>query len=132
MTRDEWMVLPDGARLHKSLDGRQYAASSDGAAVITWTPYSENTGRINLPLAEFEALLFGCSPGSGEYERAAVELAEKHAWLCDAEVRLGVAVDRGFGDVDERRNEVSWAGHARDKAEAAFLALYREREARRG
>ena len=115
MTRDEWMVLPDGARLHRSLDGRRYFEAC--GAVYYCCPSASEALSTGLPLAEFEALLFGCSPGSGEYERAAVAYAE--AW-------------GAYWNAPGGSEASSEALRSTKVTGDAFLALYREREARRG
>lgn len=108
MSRDEWVTLPDGTRLHRSLDGRQYFPSSDGTVMLS-SPGFNGLFNVALPLAEFEALLFG-QPERDAYTRAAVRYAE-------AAMRYAESDDMDSGP---HHDEMV-------KADAAFLPLYREK-----
>lgn len=85
MTRDEWVVLPGGERLHRESVWLYY----EKPTALGWTFVEIAHGGIartldfNIPLAEFEALLFApATPApDGTYRDAAVRYAE--AWMDD-------------------------------------------------
>ena len=117
MKRSDWMVMPDGRRVHRSLDGRRYAETKPEGwhKVVVAVSFPADAGAdsptfFDMPLADFEALLFGEAP-TPDYVAAAVKFAE-------TETEWGEEVRRPRADTTLRE---------RDAARAAFLALYRER-----
>ena len=104
-----------------------YQPTSDGETDYLLAG-SDEVCSTELPLAEFEARLFGAAPAEDDaYTRAAVRYAEASVALNDAEMKLTRAVDRKQHDTDDLRSDVCSAGYAHDDAEDAFTALYREK-----
>ena len=132
MSRGEWVTLPVAGQVEPRRFRREDIGSywprqfPEGEAVMLMRRHTDLVFTIPLPLAEFEALLFGAAEDDA-YTRAAVRYAEASIALNDAERKLTEAIDRKQHDTDDLRSDVCSAGYDHDDAEEAFTALYREK-----
>ena len=117
MTRDEWVVLPlkDSDEVSIVIRRSEVVAYGPTNGGFTWVTMagSDNTYTAHMPLAEFEALLFGPAEGD-DYTRAGVAYAE-------ALTEMESATDSN--SLDRRRRHGALC-QAKDAFEVAYWNRY--------